>query len=369
MEHKLYTENDMRVSNWTGGKTKQLAIYPADGNYLERNFIWRLSSATCEMEESDFSKLPDFNRVLMVLEGDVVLAHQDERVARLKQYEQDRFDGAFKTKSFGKITDYNLMTAKGNEGFLTYVPLQSQVEKLNLTKTEDFQKASFGFYVTEGYAVVSIGKESVMVSKGQQLVVDGEFTEKYDFGVMGEGSLVFAEVYYNETGDDFGPTIIPTKPVSFDDWKCCLYLSNSQFRGARFFFKRKKEEWIDEELSHVVNNIEKACATMLVYVVGLIIMLLLAVQANMSDGAMLLIALLWIVVESIVVSPLIYLIFVPKPVRPHIKKISELTPYEQKVREEQIEGLNPRIQRILDNSVTGNQNFTGVKGPFSGRKK
>ena len=113
MEYKLYRESDFRVSNWTGGKTKQLAIFPESASYLERNFLWRLSTATCEKEESLFSRLPDFDRVLMVLEGSVVLAHQDVRVARLQELEQDRFDGAYTTKSFGRITDYNLMVAKG----------------------------------------------------------------------------------------------------------------------------------------------------------------------------------------------------------------------------------------------------------------
>ncbi len=112
MEYKIYKEDDFRVSNWMGGKTTQLAIFPETAKYLERNFIWRLSSATCEKEESDFSKLAEFDRVLMVLQGDVVLAHQDVRVARLGELEQDSFDGGYSTKSFGKITDYNLILAK-----------------------------------------------------------------------------------------------------------------------------------------------------------------------------------------------------------------------------------------------------------------
>ena len=80
MEYRIYRESDFRVSNWTGGKTRQLAIFPENASYLERNFLWRLSSATCEKEESQFTRLPDFDRVLLVLEGSVVLAHQDERL-------------------------------------------------------------------------------------------------------------------------------------------------------------------------------------------------------------------------------------------------------------------------------------------------
>ncbi|MCQ2551101.1 MAG: HutD family protein [Clostridia bacterium] len=359
MEHIVYRESDMNISKWTGGTTKQLAIYPKDGNYLERSFIYRLSTATCEKEESNFSKLLDFNRVLMVLEGEVVLAHQDERVARLKQYEQDRFDGAFKTKSFGKITDYNLMTLKGNEGFLTYIPLTNEPTPVVLNKAGSFQKNSFCFYCAKGYAVVTLNDEPIMLKEGEQLVIDGETDEKYVMKVMGEGALVQAEIYYNETKDEFAPTVIPKEPVCMDDWKQCLYLANSQFRGASFFFKRKKDEWLDEELGKVVNILEKTCVTMLVYIIGLSVIILSGYK-TLTDGQLVGLAFLWIIVESVVVSPLIYLPFVPKPVRKHIKKISELTPYEQKVRQRQQE-FNPRLQRIMDNTVTGNKNFTGAK--------
>ena len=43
------------VSQWTGGKTTQLAISPKEAVYADREFLWRLSSATVELEESDFT--------------------------------------------------------------------------------------------------------------------------------------------------------------------------------------------------------------------------------------------------------------------------------------------------------------------------
>lgn len=367
MEYKVYQQQDMSVSNWTGGTTKELSIYPKAAKYLDRNFIWRLSSATIETEESDFSKLPDYNRVLVVLEGDVVLAHQDERVARLKQYEQDRFDGAFKTKSFGKITDYNLMTLKGNEGFLTCIPLEKEPKDVSFNQVSGFEKCSHGFYCNEGYAVVSLNGQTIMVGQGQQLVIDGQCDEKYHITVMGEGVLIQSEVYFNESEGEFAPVEIPREPLSFDDWKCCMYLANSQFRGAKFIFKRKKEEWLDEALGRVVEILEKTGLTTLIFLIGVAAIILLSYQ-TCSDGQMLGLIGAWLVVDSVLVSPLLYLCFVPKPVRKHIKKISELTPYEQKVRQEQIES-NPRIQRILDNTITGNPNYTGPTGPFSRKNK
>ena len=146
MEYKLYKEENFSVSKWTGGVTKQLAIFPADGSYLERRFIWRLSTATCEQEESTFSKLPDFDRVLMVLSGSVVLAHQDVRVARLSELEQDSFDGAYRTKSFGRITDYNLMVAKGNRGTLDAVELTQDSRKLDFDEDWKYERKTAALF-------------------------------------------------------------------------------------------------------------------------------------------------------------------------------------------------------------------------------
>ena len=119
MKTYYYKEENFSVSAWSGGQTKELAIYPRGQKYIDRDFIWRLSSATIETEESDFTRLPDYDRVLMVLDGEVVLEYNGERVAKCGTLEQDSFDGAWKTKSYGRITDFNLMVRKGNAGYLT----------------------------------------------------------------------------------------------------------------------------------------------------------------------------------------------------------------------------------------------------------
>ena len=53
------TKDDYVVSQWSGGTTTQLAIAPSGAQYGDRAFLWRLSSATVDLEESDFTPLPD----------------------------------------------------------------------------------------------------------------------------------------------------------------------------------------------------------------------------------------------------------------------------------------------------------------------
>ena len=46
------TAGDFQVSTWSGGKTIQIAISPEGAAYADRDFLWRVSSATVELDES-----------------------------------------------------------------------------------------------------------------------------------------------------------------------------------------------------------------------------------------------------------------------------------------------------------------------------
>ena len=59
---------EQKVSEWSGGTTTELYLYPPDGSYRERRFKVRLSTAVCRDETSVFTKLSDTKRILMVLE-------------------------------------------------------------------------------------------------------------------------------------------------------------------------------------------------------------------------------------------------------------------------------------------------------------
>ena len=101
------------VSLWSGGTTTQLAIWPPEALYADRDFLWRLSSAVVELPESDFTPLPDYRRILMILDGRLELSHDGGPVIVLNELEQNTFDGASHTISRGQVTDFNLMMRKG----------------------------------------------------------------------------------------------------------------------------------------------------------------------------------------------------------------------------------------------------------------
>lgn len=346
MSIKIYKSEDFTPSKWTGGTTTQLAIFPQDADYLKRNFIWRLSTATCDLEETTFSKLPDYDRVLMVLKGDVVLAHQDVRVARLGELEQDRFDGGYHTKSFGKITDYNLMTAKGNKGYLDVIELTADSKELEFEKDQELERFDVTFYCRDGYATITAGAETFMLMPGQQMVASFVSGEEVKMSVMGDGTLIRGQIFYDYRPEELGPTVIPTQKTSFEDFKTCIFLANSQFHGAKYIFKSLNKTWYDEALSKGIKKVENLYLTTVVFMAGLLAVAFGGIYTFTETWQWVLTLGGWILADIFVVSPLIYLPFMPKPVKPHIKDINNLTPYEQSVYEAEL-GRNERVEKIM----------------------
>ena len=113
MDWKLLTKADYVTTSWSGGTTTQLAIAPEGAVYADRDFLWRLSSATVELDHSDFTPLPDYDRFLSVLEGEIQLKIDAREPFPLVPGELVAFDGGAPVESWGKCVDFNLMVRKG----------------------------------------------------------------------------------------------------------------------------------------------------------------------------------------------------------------------------------------------------------------
>ena len=113
----LLRVNDFQVSDWSGGKTKQLYLSPPTGHYGKRNFDYRLSTATVELAESQFSDLSGFHRILMSLDQTLHLhnaSRQEETV--LAPFTPYIFEGSDSITSRGTCTDFNLIYSDHYQG-------------------------------------------------------------------------------------------------------------------------------------------------------------------------------------------------------------------------------------------------------------
>src|SRR5579875_3661463 len=104
---QLIRRGEQTTNTWSGGTTTEIAIYPNNSEYGKRNFLWRLSTATVDVEESLFTPLPGISRILMVTEGTMTLQHEGHHSVHLAPFEQDKFEGAWTTRCMGRGRDFN----------------------------------------------------------------------------------------------------------------------------------------------------------------------------------------------------------------------------------------------------------------------
>ena len=356
MEQILYKCDDFKVGSWVGGSVKELAIFPHNAQYLNRDFIWRISTYDMEAEEATFPRLADYDRILVVTEGEAVLSYEDERISRLAELEQDSFDGQWKTTCFGKVKSFDLAVRKGSQGYVDVLFPEKESRTFPVPAASEAKNQTHAFFCLEGYCLVSSKKGSTMVKPGQILILEYEDDEPADYSLMGEGKIIRSMIFFNDMEELMGPETIPAEKPSFDDFRCCIYLANTQFKWAPYIVKSLREIWFTQQLSKAIKKIEKFYIPTLVFFIIAMITGILVMKHGGTDGQVILAILIWFVIDCLLISPLIYMCTVPKPVRKHMKKVSQLTPYEQRIREEEL-GRNERLEKIMKKYKNSGKNL------------
>ncbi|MFR9301631.1 MAG: HutD family protein [Fenollaria massiliensis] len=149
------------VSTWKGGKTTQLCIVPENASLQERNFDLRISSATIDLERSEFSDFRGYRRYLMKLEGDITLLIDDKTI-NIKRDEAFEFMGDEKVISLSKepSRDFNVIIKKDKKADISI----KENEKLNTNKGEyifSLEKAKINGKDVDKYALYETDDESI----------------------------------------------------------------------------------------------------------------------------------------------------------------------------------------------------------------
>ena len=165
----LLKSNDFQVSDWSGGKTKQLYLSPPTGHYGKRDFDYRLSTATVELAESQFSDLSGFHRILMSLDHTLHLhnaSRQEETV--LAPFTPYVFEGSDSITIRGTCTDFNLIYSDHYQGQMLAI---SDREELSQDEAIQF------IYALSDLMVTGTGLPSLNLETGQLLIVEKEAQE------------------------------------------------------------------------------------------------------------------------------------------------------------------------------------------------
>ncbi|HWR20019.1 MAG TPA: HutD family protein [Clostridia bacterium] len=168
------TTNLYKTSKWAGGTTTELFIWPIGAAYENRDFLWRLSTAKVEQQESDFTKLTEYERVIIPLSGDLELKHGEQPYFTLKQLQAHRFDGAWDTRSRGCIRDFNLMIKKGScRGDAEAIVLKPNESSSLYCDSEDLMHRDKFLYCFDGEVYLYFDRQSLSLAQKESIFLQG----------------------------------------------------------------------------------------------------------------------------------------------------------------------------------------------------
>jgi len=184
---QIIRKSDIQTTNWSGGTTSELFIFPTTSNYKDLNFGFRLSRATIEIEQSVFTPLPNVKRQLMLLEGELELINEGQHTKKLKPLQFDTFSGDWTTKSHGKATDLNLMMLGNTEG--SYSVMKAKKKQFHSYKiNQDFTV----FYIAEG----TLQFEDTTIEKGELVLFNGPSENDFKFNLLAGTNVVVARISF-----------------------------------------------------------------------------------------------------------------------------------------------------------------------------
>lgn len=168
MNFEIRKYEEFNTINWTGGTSTQLYIYPPTSDYQRRDFDFRLSTASVEVEESDFTSLPGVSRKLMILDGEIDITHENHHSKKLGKFHTDTFEGDWKTSSIGKCIDFNLMTRGNIRGEISTLFIEkNQATNISIDEKLDY----LILYAFTGEITLLANEETHHLQQGNLLVI------------------------------------------------------------------------------------------------------------------------------------------------------------------------------------------------------
>lgn len=179
--YRIISKDRVKKRLWSGGTVNQLFIYPENADFEQKDFVFQVSTATVDVEESLFTFFDNYDRIIMTTDNEFVLVHNDQEEIVLGKNEPHLFYGGDKTQGKGKVNDFNLIMKRG--------VCRGDVMVLSLEKgSVIFPRKGNGVcaktleivFCAHGKLNLRLGKHQEHLEQGDLLVIDhGEMNSKY----------------------------------------------------------------------------------------------------------------------------------------------------------------------------------------------
>ena len=180
MNISLVPKKNSKSSIWTGGLTSEYMIYPTSANYTDRDFLFRISSATIEQAPSEFTQFKGYYRYLVMLDNGLDIEVNKEK-KEYKKYEIMEFKSDDDVTSYTKGTDFNWMVSE-----------KISHHKLKITNSNQNCNAEIIVLYTLDTTVITINKKPHHLNPYDLLVIENpekenialDFSNECLFGIL-----------------------------------------------------------------------------------------------------------------------------------------------------------------------------------------
>ncbi|QCX34412.1 hypothetical protein FDN13_12285 [Caloramator sp. E03] len=202
-EVKIIKRENQITAKSNGGITKEIYIYPESSKYSNRDFVWSLSIFTLEEEEFIFEDLPNYERYIMPINGQLKLEHKGYYRTKLMPFESDWSLGEWITYGKGKSVNFSLVLAKGLKGCIDSLKIKDgiYVDDMIWNGDKEFKREAKALYCcNEGFSV-EFNNYQYSLNAGEMLLIIGDSVKGKEqiklFSSCDEVMIVKAEVLFN----------------------------------------------------------------------------------------------------------------------------------------------------------------------------
>ena len=179
--YRIITKDKVRKRLWSGGTVNQLFIYPENADFDQKDFVFQVSTATVDVEESLFTFFDNYDRIIMTTDNKFVLVHNDQEEIVLGKNEPHFFYGDDKTQGKGKVNDFNLIMKRGVcRGDVMALSIEKGSVIFPRKGSDICAKTLEIVFCAHGKLTFRLGKHQEHLEQGELLVIDhGEMNGKY----------------------------------------------------------------------------------------------------------------------------------------------------------------------------------------------
>ncbi|MCD0469165.1 HutD family protein [Flavobacterium sp. JAS] len=165
MNIRLLPKKDSKASIWSGGLTYEYMIYPETASYADRDFIFRISSATIEEVPSVFTKFKGYHRYLVMLDNSLHIEVNKEKKV-YEKYEIMEFNSDDEVISYTKGIDFNWMVSE-----------KISHHKLEITNSNENSTAQIILLFSLDTTVIKINEKPYDLEPYDLLVIENQEKE------------------------------------------------------------------------------------------------------------------------------------------------------------------------------------------------